>query len=188
MHLHLKPLANKLCQPLGVRNKCASIFRMYTVLHTFQLQNSKCIWMEILSPAGTTKVVFFQWLDQNVCWQGILGNPGDVQTACLLFMMLPPKLRPMRTCLKASWPPSSQSGTKKRSRDTSSANGKPWKAAGGLLTLVHRGRVMLVLTVNRLHYLWPTWQLSPIKAWVRKSHMNPTFAIVRGTKHVFGGN
>ena len=102
-------------------------------------------------------------------------------------MLLPPKLRPMRTCLKASWPPSSQSGTKKRSRDTSSANEKPWKAAGGLLTLVHRGRVMLVLTVNRLHYLWPTWQLSPMKAWVRKSQMNPISAIVRGTKHVFGG-
>ena len=65
--LQLKPLANKLCQPLGVRNKSASIFRMYTVLHTFQLQNSKCIWMEILSPAGTTKVVFFQWLDQSAC-------------------------------------------------------------------------------------------------------------------------
>ena len=116
-----------------------------------------------------------------------LGNPGDVQTACLLFMLLPPKLRPMRTCLKASWPPSSQSGTKKRSRDTSSPNEKPWTAAGGLLTLVHRGRVMLVLTVNRLHYLWPTWQLSPMNAWVRKSQMNPISAIVRGNKACFWG-
>ena len=61
--MQIKPLAVNICQPLGLKNKCASILGIVYSFVNFPTPNSKCIWMEILYPislAGTTRVVFYQ--------------------------------------------------------------------------------------------------------------------------------
>ena len=54
--------------------------------------------------------------------------------------------------------------------------------AGGLLTLVHRGRVMLVLAANCHLYIWPSWQLHPMTASFRKFWIWQSFATVKEAK------
>ena len=56
------------------------------------------------------------------------------------------------------------------------------RRAGGLLTLVHRGRVMLVLAANRHLYIWPSWQLHPMTASFRKLRIWQSFATVKEAK------
>ena len=98
------------------------------------------------------------------------------------FMLLPPHpangraprgqlthLRPIRRKSTVSW-----------------HKGVQWEPGrgqeGGLLTLVHRGRVMLVLAANRHLNIWPNWQLDPMTACSRTYSLWHSFSNVTGAK------
>ena len=100
-YLQLEPLAINMNQPFRLKNKCASVLGIAYHFVYFPTSNTMCIWRRSINSfplQGPRKLYSINIYTKKFVDRGFWGNPGDVQTACLLFMLLPPKLRPMRTC------------------------------------------------------------------------------------------
>ena len=113
---------------------------------------------------------------------------GDFRTPVMsrlpaCFMLLPPSFSQWEgTSRPADSPSANQAQVHGQVTEAGPMRGLE-RTAGGLLTLVHRGRIRLVLASNCHLYIWPNWQLDRMTARCRKCNIYQCFATVKEAKN-----